>query len=362
MHEKPVDESQSPESSDLRSDPRPQPPSGSGSGGGPSRPVVLSALGLIVVLAALGLAFLSWDGGDQDAPPAAPPQAAAPAPAPAEPAKPAAPEVDPNVPAFDVVRIDPQGNTVIAGRAVPDSTVVILDDGREVGRVTADARGEWVFLPDEPLPPGNRELTLRAIAPDGTEATSEEVVILVVPEDPGARTLALQAGRDGAPSRLLQGAAPLAEQGALALDVVDYDDDGKLVVSGRAAAGATVQLYLDNEFLGRATAGREDGAWSLSPDTPASVGPHTLRADMLGPDGAVQARVEVPFERTAPEVPEGVRVVVQPGNNLWLLARRAYGAGTSFTVIYDANKGHIRNPDLIYPGQVFILPSAPPAR
>lgn len=347
-----MDESQSP---DLRPDPRPQP--STGSGGRTSRPVVLSILGLIVVLAALGLAFLNWDGGDKDAPP---PQAAAPAPA--EPAKPAVPAVDPSVPAFDVVRIDPQGNTVIAGRAAPNSTVVILDDGREVGRVTSDARGEWVFLPDQPLPPGNRELTLRAIAPDGNETQSEDVVVLVVPDDAGSRTLALQSGRDGAPSRLLQGAAPLAEQGALALDVVDFDDDGNLIISGRAAAGATIQLYLDNEFLGRTVAGQDNGAWTLAPETPASVGQHTLRADMLGSDGAVQARVEVPFERTAPAVPEGVRVVVQPGNNLWLLARRVYGEGTSFTVIYDANKGHIRNPDLIYPGQVFIVPAKPPQR
>lgn len=343
-----------PQQSELRSDPRPEPSHASG-GGGPSRPVVLSVLGLIVVLAALGLAFVTWDGGEKEAPPAPPP--AAPATAPATP--PAEPDIDPNAPAFDVVRIDPQGNTVIAGRAVPNSTVVILDDGREIGRVTADSRGEWVFLPDQPLPAGNRELTLRAIAPDGTESTSEEVVVLVVPDDPDARTLALRAGRDGTPSRLLQGAAPLAEQGALALDVVDYDDDGKLTISGRAAAGAIVQLYLDNTFLGRATADREDGAWTVSPDTPASVGAHTLRADMLGADGAVQARVEVPFERAEPDVPEGIRVVVQPGNNLWLLARRAYGEGTSFTVIYDANKGHIRNPDLIYPGQVFILPAGP---
>jgi len=314
-------------------------------------------VGALVVLGAVGLAYVTWEGNREDAP--SPPLAdtappATPAPAPATTAA-------PKGPAFDVVRIDPQGNTVIAGRATPNSTVIILDDGKEVGRVTSDARGEWVFLPDQPLPPGSRELTLRTIAPDGTEAQSDDVVVLVVPQD-GGRTLALQASRDGAPSRLLQGAAPLAEQGALALDVVDYDDDGRLTISGRAAPGTTVQIYLNNDFIGRGSAGGDDGRWTVKPDAPASVGRHTLRADMLGADGTVQARVEVPFERAEPDLPDGIRVVVQPGNNLWLLARRAYGEGTSFTVIYDANKGHIRNPDLIYPGQVFILPSSPPRR
>lgn len=350
------------------SDPTPAPNPAPGARPLLSRPAVLSGMVILVVLAALGLTFVIWEGDAEDASPAPaptaeqtagetagqtapPPETPAPAPAPA-----------PQGPAFDVVRIDPQGNTVIAGRAAPDSTVVILDDGQEIGRVTADGRGEWVFLPDQPLPPGSRELTLSSVGPDGTETPSEEVVVLVVPEDASGRTLALRAGRDGAPSQLIQGAGPLAEQGALALDVVDYDETGHLTVSGRAEPGAVVQIYLDNDFVGRTTAEAETGAWTVSPDTPATVGTHTLRADMLADDGSVETRVEVPFERTEPAVPDGIRVVVQPGNNLWLLAHRAYGEGRSFTVIYDANKGHIRNPDLIYPGQVFILPNTPPAR
>ena len=47
---------------------------------------------------------------------------------------------------------------------------------------------------------------------------------------------------------------------------------------------------------------------------------------------------------------------VQPGNSLWRLARRSYGEGLRYTDIYEANKDQIRNPDLIYPGQVFVLP------
>ena len=48
--------------------------------------------------------------------------------------------------------------------------------------------------------------------------------------------------------------------------------------------------------------------------------------------------------------------VVQPGNSLWRIARRSYGEGLRYTVIYEANKDHIRDPDLIYPGQVFVIP------
>ena len=48
--------------------------------------------------------------------------------------------------------------------------------------------------------------------------------------------------------------------------------------------------------------------------------------------------------------------IVQPGNSLWRIARRSYGAGLRYTVIYEANRSQIRRPDLIYPGQVFTIP------
>jgi nucleoid-associated protein YgaU len=70
------------------------------------------------------------------------------------------------------------------------------------------------------------------------------------------------------------------------------------------------------------------------------------------------ARVELPFARSEPlsGLLEGRVVVIQPGNNLWRIARRTYGDGMAFTQIYGANRDQIRDPDLIYPGQVFVLP------
>ena len=49
--------------------------------------------------------------------------------------------------------------------------------------------------------------------------------------------------------------------------------------------------------------------------------------------------------------------MVQPGNSLWKLARESYGEGVRYTIIYEANKEQISNPDLIYPGQVFAVPT-----
>jgi nucleoid-associated protein YgaU len=117
-----------------------------------------------------------------------------------------------------------------------------------------------------------------------------------------------------------------------------------------------VQLYLDNQLVGKATAG-EDGVWSLAPTTRMAQGPHSLRADQLGANNNVLARIEMPFalDPAQAQLQPG-EVTIIKGNSLWRIARRAYGEGLFYTVIFDANKDRIKNPDLIYPGQVFNLP------
>lgn len=348
-----------------------------------NRPLIVALAGAVVVIVALILTFTVGLEEDEDAAPAPvagteAPAAQPAAPAPTPPATPptttttAVTPADPAAagqPSFDVVRIDRQGNAVMAGRAAPEAEVVITDGDQELGRVKADARGEWVFLPDKPLPAGTRELGLRSIGPDGaTTAVAEGSVVLMVPE-PGAGAdrppLAVQT-TPGGPSRVLQAPAPLLADmrepedpaaGPTVIDVVDYDAEGNLSFGGRAAPGTVVQGYVDNTFAGRTVAG-DDGRWSITPTTPVVPGEHALRADAIGSDGEVASRAEIPFLRPeSVDVPDGERaVVVQPGNSLWRIARRTLGSGADYTLIYEANRDQIRDPDLIYPGQVILLP------
>lgn len=301
-------------------------------------------------------------------------------------------------PSFDIVRVNPVGDAVIAGRAEPDAKVTVYDGGQPIGTATADRRGEWVLLPERPLDPGDRELSLAALAPGAeAETPSETVVVLAVPEPAaGTGALAVEMPRTGAgPSTVLQ--APAAgpgpgseprpeprpeprsepvtvaslpdrpgervrvvepvEANGVAIDVVDYSEQGDLNVGGRAQPGTDVQVYVDNVLVGRAGPDR-DGQWRLSPEQPVEPGRYTLRADQVDEAGKVTARAEIPFQMAElPPDPGPERsVVVQPGNSLWRIARRTYGAGMQYTVIYEANHGQIRDPDLIYPGQIFTLP------
>jgi nucleoid-associated protein YgaU len=301
----------------------------------------------------------------QQAPTAAVPRSTVPVPA----TPPRAPPVEPS---FDVVRVAADGMAVIAGRAEPGATVIVLDGETEIARAVADQRGEWVVIPARPLAGGTRELSLLVRAPgDATGRRSDRVVVVVVPERqrqdgaPAAGSaVAVAVPRDPqsqAPSRVLQAPAATAGQAAalpLTLETIDYDQAGEVVLSGRAPAGATLQVYLDGRPIGRATADPE-GRWTLRPENPVRAGVYTLRVDQFGADGRVAQRIELPFARAEAQPEPGPaveRIVVQPGNSLWRIARRVYGAGTRYTVIYEANKRMIRDPDLIYPGQVFSLP------
>jgi nucleoid-associated protein YgaU len=140
---------------------------------------------------------------------------------------------------------------------------------------------------------------------------------------------------------------------------VDYDQHGEVRFAGTAPPGASVRLYVNNAPVGEARTG-VDGRWTVSPETPVATGVHQLRIDQLGNSGQVASRIEAPFQRVdvPPDLLREGQIVVQPGQSLWRIARATYGRGVRFTVIYEANRGQIRDPGLIYPGQVFALPSA----
>jgi nucleoid-associated protein YgaU len=298
----------------------------------------------------------------------APRQAAAePTPAPAEPA--------PEKPSFDIVRVTPEGSSVIAGRAAPNAEVTVLDSGQPIGHATADQAGQWVVLPDQKLPAGGQELTLSAKEPDKPEVLGNAPVVLVVPTRDAAKPekpaspespapmapLALLTPPNAAP-RLLQGEPPAASKGHLALDVIDYDEHGAIRFAGSGEPGSTIQLYVDGADAGKANVDA-GGHWGLLPSIFVANGQHRVRVDNIGIHGQVLARVELPFDRAVitPEEVMAGRVVVQPGQNLWRIARHAYGQGVHYTVIYSANRDQIRNANLIYPGQIFALPSLPAA-
>lgn len=279
----------------------------------------------------------------------------------------AAVPVDVVPPSFDVVRVSREGTGVIAGRSEPEAFVEVLVGGEPIGRVRANRDGEWVLIFDTPLAPGSQQLSLLAHSEGTAPVESADVVVVAVLErtdqalDESERegVVAVLTPRYGVGvSRVLQKPGAIRQPIDLSVDTADYDEAGKVVFSGQATPDSEVRIYLDNEFFGAAAAD-ETGRWTFEPDVPLTGGAHILRLDQVVHGDNVELRVEQPFN---PDVPldtalaEG-HVIVQPGNSLWHIARRLYGAGFLYTQIFQANEDRIKDPDLIYPGQKFAVPA-----
>ncbi|PCJ68275.1 MAG: peptidoglycan-binding protein LysM [Rhodobiaceae bacterium] len=315
--------------------------------------IALIAGGIIAVIIAVIVAFFLFSGDDEAGSVAVT--------SPGEPGRPGTSieeVVEQIVPTFDIVRVERDGMAVIAGRAAPGSDVSLKRNGSTVAATRADGRGEWVIVLDEPLAPGDIQLSLTARNPVGGTVDSVQSVSISVPDQAGGQALVVLA-EPGRASRVLQGPGVPSDAGNLVLEAVDYDENGNVIISGIADPGATIQIYLNDSSIGSSVAG-PDGHWELHPGGAVAPGVYAMRIDQLDAGGKVVARVEVPFERVVADevrrqLAEG-QVVIQPGNNLWNIARQLYGTGYRYTVIYQANRDQIRDPNLIYPGQILVTP------
>ncbi|HEY1453522.1 MAG TPA: Ig-like domain-containing protein [Roseiarcus sp.] len=336
-------------------------------------------------------------------PPTVPPpvQAAAPAASAAAPDIQAAsePPASPLRPAFDVVNVDPTGEAVIAGRAAPNATVELRDAGKTVGEARADASGQFVIIPPA-LTPGDHSLSLAAEAGAAASETSSVVAISVPqPEAKIAAPLAAAAAPAPSPPALAMRAPatpPPAAASRVVIQSVEADAAGGLVAKGSAGPNATVRFYLNGSNVADART-QSDGRWSLTIKQGMTPGGYRMRADEVNPDGAsVVASADMPFDYPAgpapvetrapatsspaptiapaaasagqPSAPLAADVVVdlvqtalvRPGHTLWALSQNYYGDPTRYPVIYEANKWEIHNPNLIYPGEVFVVPKSEP--
>ena len=298
-------------------------------------------------------------------------------------------------PTFDIVRVDQHGTVVVAGRAAPGSRVEVVVDGVSAISAIADRLGEFAVTFDVEVAIGTKVISLAMRNPGVPALESLENVVVVVPQaslpvpdvdqapapviDTISSPAVLLATADSI-DLLQPGFEPAATSDAsenVTIDVIYYDEQGEVVLSGRGKPGKSVIVYVDgkpevNEPVGLG------GAWKL-PLSGIEAGRYTLRIDEVDEEGVVYSRVETPFQKELPElvlqklepdthaaepgelprVTDDVAIrsiTVQPGYTLWGISRSRYGLGRYYVRIYAANKDQIRDPNLIYPGQVFIIP------
>jgi nucleoid-associated protein YgaU len=214
-------------------------------------------------------------------------------------------------PAFDVARVAPDGEAVVAGRAVAGSTVELLADGEVHDRTTADASGAFVFVP-KPLPPGNYEIKLRATTPDGKVMVSKSAVAVALRAKDGPPVTAqatpkapalAPATTSKAPSvaalapqtpAVPEASKPASKDAELRIEAIEPEAGGALFVAGRAAPGARVRLYMNDGFIAMATASTE-GRVAFSIRSGVRPGDYRIRLEQVTETDRVMARVEKPF-------------------------------------------------------------------
>ncbi|MCF1709629.1 LysM peptidoglycan-binding domain-containing protein [Tabrizicola sp. J26] len=351
-------------------------------------------------------------------------------------------------PAFDVVRVSPEGDALVAGRALAEAEVSVMVDGVATASAVADQQGKFVAMftlpPSEaprvvklsmkpetgaaiasvdevvlaPTPatataePAGTETAqaseavaetaqsetaqtetaqteAAATAPEGTEVAAAETTEAMGADTseavqpaatgtgaPAATTAAGATEDDSEPetepttatavlvtdegAKVVQGATALPDN--VTIGAISYSTTGAVQLSGHGKAGSPLRLYLDNTPVLETSVGT-DGSWS---GTLGEVAPgiYTLRADQLDAAGDVTSRYETPFQREAPDALAALRsktgkpvnITVQPGFTLWEIAKENYGDGVMYVRVFEANKAQIKDPDLIYPGQVFSVP------
>lgn len=289
-------------------------------------------------------------------------------------------------PAFDLLRVEPDGSTVIAGRGQPNTKLEIRNGETVVATADIGPSGDFAAVFDQPLSAGDYQLTLNTKDDKGASKTSEEVATVSVPKDAGGELLAM-VSRPGEASRLITvpdasekavgGATAAAEktidQPAGETAAADTDTAGttagekpagtetaetagggaaateeaakvvatatetasaagsaatetaakpqarvsavelegeRMFIAGTAKPGALVRIYADDKLVGEAKAD-DQGRYVADGTIDLSVGRHTVRADVMSPDGSkVEFRASVPFDR-----PEGEQVAVVAQEN-----------------------------------------------
>lgn len=255
------------------------------------------------------------------------------------------------VPEFDIVRIEKDGDIIIAGRWLPHQNISVLVNNKIVATERTNSRGEFVYAPINKWAPGNYTIALLGAEP---EVKSSEKVFLYVSEHGAENSVSLLMTKDG--STLLQSPAVLYE-GDLSVSKIDYLDTGRVVVTGDGMPRLRISLTLDGKYMGFARVS-DHKHFGLGADVGQleSGKEYELGVRMHDADGNAVATVTHKFVMPEMTGDDDTYYTVRRGDCLWIIARNFLRRGVLFSIIAERN--NIENPDLIYPKQLLQIPTS----
>ena len=253
------------------------------------------------------------------------------------------------VPTFDIVRIEKDGDVVIAGRWLPHQNISIMVNNKIVATERTDYAGEFVYTTSTAWKPGNYTIALLGAEP---EVKSSDKVFVYISDAGVENSVSLLMTKEG--STLLQTPAMLRD-GDLAVSKIDYLDTGRIVVSGDGLPRLRVSLALNGDYMGFARVS-DYRHFGLGADVGEleSGKEYELAVRMHDGDGRTIGTVLHKFVMPEMTGDDDTYYTVRRGDCLWIIARNFLRRGVLFSVIAERNA--IQNPDLIYPKQLLQIP------
>ena len=289
-------------------------------------------------------------------------------------------EVDKEETKVDILRVDESGITIIAGSADPSTTVEAKINNQTIGKSEVNKDGEFVITGE--VSSSDQPQELKIITKEEKEEKTKKIVskepveneedwvyetksFIILPgliknnndnEIQNERLDDVQIFEVQQTDILLKEEFNSVNVEKLTLDRIKYSENGTAILYGRARTDMNVMVYLNNKFKMKTMPGK-DGSWDVDLGI-IPPGIYKLRIDETTIKGDVKFRIETPFKQETKELLDKMftkAITVQPGNSLWRIARRIYGKGIMYLDIYNKNSHLIKDPDLIYPGQIFSL-------
>ncbi len=257
---------------------------------------------------------------------------------------------------FDIVRISKNGDVVMAGKSEPNETIELLDGEEIIAEVSSDENGEWIWVSGFPIKSGIKKFKLQYKNNVNTSSLSDQTVIVLVDNDENIIPKVARVLNSDVESIDILNLEKIND--SITLDVLSYSPPGLVIISGRTIPNTEIEIFKSAESFGK-TKSNENGIWKFvikkndysnqEISIKAKINDETLI--LTYNENEIQKR----FKKTNFEFYDD-RIIVQKGNSLWSIARKTLGGGLFYTEIYKNNLGKIKNPNLIYPGQVFNIP------
>ena len=253
---------------------------------------------------------------------------------------------------FDLVRLDPSGDVIIAGKTEPEIKIDIFDGNEKLSSVISDSHGDWVWISEKKIEKGIKRFYLQHEDSNGKIINSEENIIIFFEKDmtENQKVVKITNGQNVGIEILNN-----KQIDGVALDSVEHFENNKLRIKGRSYPNSKVKLFLSGKLFGKVNS-EDDGSWEFF-ISDIEFNSYDLKVESFFQNNIVSLKTKILNGNINEKLFLEKKFLVEDGNSLWRIARRTLGGGILYAEIYKNNKKIINDPDLIFPGQVFKIPN-----